>query len=132
MIDVEKVDFSSLSPKRQKKARAWLYHHCNEYKKKEAMMTAGIQVYSQTVQWNAIEDDGAVVIFCKRIKDHADPLISRQKIIDDLKDYDGKDKLRAIELIAKLKGYFDSTSSELDSSKPIYVVTGARRGKGKR
>ncbi len=55
--------------------------------------------------------------------------LSRESLIRDLQleIKQGNSKLKAIELIGKLKGYFDDPAGELDNAKPIYIIINTRR-----
>lgn len=133
VIDIEGLDLSQFNITKRQKIKAYLYKQDNKCSKRKALEYAGIKIYNASNQWNSVERDKDVYIFCDKLNKHHNSIpinnnkLSRQSIIEELKSFEGRDKLKALELIGKLKGYFDDKQGELDRSKPIYIVTGSRR-----
>ena len=130
---INDIEIPETLKKYEKKIRALLYYQHIEKKKGVSLRWAGLHVYNVTKQYEVINDNKAINIFCDKFKD-LEPQVdinidehSRQAIIEKLKQAVTNEDIRRLEGIAKLRGYYDKATSELDTSKPIYIVTGSRR-----
>ncbi len=114
--------------KYEKKIRALLYYRYIKDKKREALRYAEIHLYNCTKQFEVIEKNEDIRIFCDKFKDYGDSekildVHSRKALIDRLDKAVSNETIRSIDSIAKLKGYYDVKQGQLDTNRPIYIVT---------
>lgn len=138
--EINQIQIPSRLTKKTWKIRTLMYynHICQD--KKKALEYSGIKVYNVYNQFNAVKNDDLVLIFCENIKKAYNPNtlpandidindVSRETLIKLLNNYEEKDKVKSIELIAKLKGYLRESIGELDTARPIYIITNTRKFK---
>lgn len=140
MLDPEQLDYSGLATQDIRRCKAVLYHDVLLFSPTKALRTAGIFPRKPRQQINKYRGMKKVDIFCQKAKTAeklAPPAensaasgnidaLSRKGLISQLQQVGGRDHIRAIELIAKMRGFLGTRDTDLDPTRPIYVVTGAR------